>query len=145
MPNQPLTIQATKGSGVHPSVSGSIVKYLSKTSAFNRLYGEIHTFLAWRDGKPVGEESPRLLINRAHNERYEDKTGFFGFFECEDNSELAQALLTAATKVLRSRGLESLRGPYNPSINDECGLLVQGFEHPPCLGLVWNPTVPQGP
>ena len=34
---------------------------------------------------------------------------------------------------------ECLRGPYNPSINDECGLLVEGFEHPPCLGLVWNP------
>ncbi len=35
--------------------------------------------------------------------------------------------------------MESIRGPYNPSINDECGLLVEGFEHPPCLGLCWNP------
>ena len=39
----------------------------------------------------------------------------------------------------RARNRECLRGPYNPSINDECGLLVEGFEYPPCLGLVWNP------
>ena len=52
---------------------------------------------------------------------------------------MAEALFSTVAQVLRSRGLESLRGPYNPSIDDECGLLVQGFEHPPCLGLVWNP------
>jgi hypothetical protein len=120
-----------------PPFPGSIVKYLSKTSAFNRLYGEINPFLAWRDGNPAG--SIAAIINRAHNERYGDKTGFFSLFECEDNSELAEALFNRAAEVLRSRGLESIRGPYNPSINDECGLLVQGFEHPPCLGLVWNP------
>jgi hypothetical protein len=120
-----------------PPFPGSIVKYLSKTSAFSRLYGEIHPFLAWRDGKPVGRIA--AIINRAHNERYGDKTGFFGFFDCEDDSGLAEALFSTVAEVLRSRGLESLRGPYNPSINDECGLLVQGFEHPPCLGLVWNP------
>jgi hypothetical protein len=120
-----------------PPFPGSIIKYLSKKSAFNRLYGEIYPFLAWRDGKPVGRIA--AIVNRAHNERYRDKTGFFGFFDCEDNSELAEALLNTAAEVLRSRGMESLRGPYNPSINDECGLLVQGFEHPPCLGLIWNP------
>jgi len=120
-----------------PPFPGSIVKYLSPKSPFNRLYGEIYPFLAWRDGKPVGRIA--AIINRAHNARYGDKTGFFGFFDCEDNIELARALFDTAAEALRLRGLESLRGPYNPSINDECGLLVQGFEHPPCLGLVWNP------
>ena len=120
-----------------PPFPGSIVKYLSPKSPFNRLHGEIYPFLAWRDGKPVGRIA--AIVNRAHNERYGDKTGFFGFFDCEDNIGLARMLFDAVTEVLRSRGLESLRGPYNPSINHECGLLVQGFEHPPCLGLVWNP------
>jgi hypothetical protein len=120
-----------------PPFPGSIVKYLSPKSAFNRRSGEIYPFLAWRDGKPVGRIA--AIINRAHNERYRDKTGFFGFFDCEDNIELAKALFSAATEVLRSQGLQSLRGPYNPSINDECGLLVEGFKHPPCLGLCWNP------
>jgi hypothetical protein len=120
-----------------PPFPGSIVKYLSPKSPFNRLYGEIYPFLAWRDGKPVGRIA--AIINHAHNKRYRDKTGFFGFFDCEDDVELAGALFSAAGEFLRSRGLVSVRGPYNPSINDECGLLVEGFEHPPCLGLCWNP------
>ena len=120
-----------------PPFPGSIVKYLSPKSAFNRLSGEIHPFLAWRDGKPVGRIA--AIINRAHNQRYGDKTGFFGFFDCEDDIELAGALFDAAAKVLRSRGMELVRGPYSPSINDECGLLVEGFQYPPCLGLCWNP------
>jgi hypothetical protein len=121
-----------------PPFPGSIVKYLSPKSPFNRLYGEIYPFLAWRDGRPVGRIA--AIVNREHNERYGDKTGFFGFFDCEDNIGLARMLFDAAAEVLRSRGLESVRGPYNPSINDESGLLVQGFEHPPCMGLVWNPA-----
>jgi hypothetical protein len=120
-----------------PPFPGSIVKYLSPKSAFNRLSGEIYPFLAWRDGKPVGRIA--AIINHAHNERYRDKTGFFGFFDCEDNLELARALFEAAGAILRARNRECLRGPYNPSINDECGLLVEGFKYPPYLGLVWNP------
>jgi hypothetical protein len=97
-----------------PPFPGSIVRYLSKTSAFNRVYGEIHPFLALRDGRPVGRIA--AIINRAHNERYGDKTGFFGFFVCENDSGLAEALFSTVAEVLRSRGLESLRGPDNPSI-----------------------------
>jgi hypothetical protein len=120
-----------------PPFPGSIVKYLSPKSAFNRLSGEIYPFLAWREGRPVGRIA--AIINHAHNERYRDRTGFFGFFDCEDNLELARELFDAAARILQSRNRECLRGPYNPSINDECGLLVEGFEHPPCIGLCWNP------
>jgi hypothetical protein len=120
-----------------PPFPGSIIKYLSPKSPFNRLYGKIYPFLAWRDGKPVGRIA--AIINRSHNERYADKTGFFGFFDCENDLKLAEALFGEAGGVLRSRGMESIRGPYNPSINDECGLLVEGFEHAPCMGLCWNP------
>jgi hypothetical protein len=124
-----------------PPFPGSVAKHLSPKSPFNRIYGEIYPFLAWRNGTPVGRIA--AIVNRAHNERYGDKTGFFGFFDCEDNVGLARLLFDTAAKILRSRGLESLRGPYNPSINDECGLLVQGFEHPPTVGLVWNPPYQQ--
>ena len=120
-----------------PPFPGSIVKYLSPKSAFNRLSGEIYPFLAWRDGKPVGRIA--AIINHAHNERYRDRTGFFGFFDCEDSLELARELFDAAGAILKARNRDCLRGPYNPSINDECGLLVEGFEHPPYVGLVWNP------
>jgi len=121
-----------------PPFPGSIVKYLSPKSAFNKVHGEVIPFLAWRDGKPVGRIA--AIINRTHNAQYQDKTGFFGFFDGEDDAVLAAALFDAAAKVLKERGLASIRGPYNPSINDECGLLVQGFESPPCIGLVWNPA-----
>lgn len=120
-----------------PPFPGSVVKYLSPQSPFNRLYGEIHPFLAWKDERPVGRIA--AIVNRAHNERYHDTAGFFGFFDCENDPTVARALFDQAIAVLETKGLTSLRGPYNPSINDECGLLVKGFEYPPCIGLTWNP------
>lgn len=121
-----------------PPFPGSIAKYLSSKSAFNRRHGEIHPLIAWRDGRPVGRIA--AIINRSHNEFYQDKTGFFGFFECEDNVDSASALFNAAAAILRNKGCVSIRGPYSPSINDECGLLVQGFDDPPYIGLTWNPA-----
>jgi len=121
-----------------PPFPGSIVKYLSPTSAFSKRHGTIFPFLAMRDGRVVGRIA--AIINRSHNTLYNDRTGFFGFFECENNVETARMLFDAAAAVLQAAGLTSLRGPYNPSINDECGLLTEGFEHAPCLGLTWNPS-----
>lgn len=121
-----------------PPFPGSITKFFSPKSAFLRVHGELYPLIAWRDGKPVGRIV--AIVNRTHNERYADKTGLFGFFDCVDDAEVAAALFEKASEILRSKGLASIRGPYNPSINDECGLLVQGFEHPPCIGLTWNPA-----
>ncbi len=83
-------------------------------------------FLARRDGRPVG----RIAAVRypAHNRFWEDRVGFFGFFDCEDDPEAANALLDAAAAWLREQGLDTIRGPANPSTNHECGLLVDGFE-----------------
>lgn len=79
------------------------------------------------------------IVNRTHNARYGDRTGFFGFFDSPDDPALAAALMEAAAGELRRRGCDVMRGPYNPSINEECGLLVEGFDRPPAIGLVWNP------
>jgi len=122
-----------------PPFPGSVAKYLSPKSAFNRVHGRIHPFIATRDGRPVGRIA--AVVYDSHNERYADKTGFFGFFECEDNPETARALFERAAATLREHGLTSMRGPYNPSINDECGILVwEGGEQAPCIGLTWNPA-----
>lgn len=93
--------------------------------------------MAIRDGRPVGRIA--AIINRSHNERYSDKTGFFGFFECENDPVTAAALFQTAGEVLRLAGMDRVRGPYNPSINDECGMLADRFDLPPCIGLTWNP------
>lgn len=121
-----------------PPVPGSIRNFLSERHPFQRRHGEIFPFLAVRDGRAVGRIA--AIVNRTHTERYADGRGFFGFFECEDNVETARALFRAAEDTLRAKGFTSVRGPYNPSINDECGLLVEGEAIPVYLGLTWNPA-----
>src|SRR3546814_526459 len=86
---------------------------------------------ALRDGLPVGLISAQ--VNRAYLERHDDGTGHFGMLEAEDDLEVFAALLGAAEGWLRERGMRRVRGPFNLSINEECGLLVEGFEHPPSM------------
>ena len=94
-------------------------------------------FLAERDGRVVGRIA--AIENRAHNRFHEDRTGFWGFFECVDDQQVADALFAAAGEWLAARDLTSMLGPMNPSTNYECGLLVQGFEHRPSFMTAWNP------
>ena len=79
------------------------------------------------------------IHNRAHNEAHEDSVGFFGFFECVDDHAVAQALFQAAADWLDGRGLTVMRGPTSFSTNDECGLLVEGFNTPPTIMNPHNP------
>lgn len=79
------------------------------------------------------------VVNRTHNLYYKDTTGFFGFFDCIDDSEVANELFRTASKVLSEKGLSTIRGPYSPSVNDECGLLVDGFSSPPMVMMPFNP------
>lgn len=94
-------------------------------------------FVAYRDGVPVGRVA--AIENRWHNRHHGDRVGFFGFFDCADDQEVASRLLAEAEAWLAARGLTSARGPMSPSMNHECGLLVDGFEHPPVIMTPWNP------
>lgn len=94
-------------------------------------HAEAIFFTAWRDGQCVGRCSAQ--VDRAHLEIHQDETGFFGFFDTIDDQEVAEALIEAASGWLRSRGMKKIRGPYSLSINDEVGVLVDGFEHPPSI------------
>jgi GNAT superfamily N-acetyltransferase len=94
-------------------------------------------FLAYRDGKPVGRIA--AIENRAHNEFHQDRVGFFGFFECQEDQQAADALFSAAETWLRGRNLDTMRGPMNPSTNHECGMLVRGFRWHPMIMTTWNP------
>ncbi len=93
-------------------------------------------FIAQKDGKTVG----RILAihNLGHNDRYQDKLGFFGFFECVDDEEVCRQLVNAASDWLRERGLTDVRGPVNPSLNYDCGLLISGFDTPPTFMIPYN-------
>jgi GNAT superfamily N-acetyltransferase len=100
-------------------------------------HGELQLFLAVRGDETVGRVSAHT--NDLHNEVFEDKVGFFGFFESLDDDDVAQALLNAASTWLRERGFEAIRGPENPSQNEEVGLLVDGFGLPPVILTTYNP------
>jgi hypothetical protein len=94
-------------------------------------------FIAERDGRPVGRIA--AIENRRHNEHFGDRVGFFGFFECVNEAVVAEELFAVAEEWLAGRGLTVARGPVSPSMNHECGLLVDGFDARHVLLTPWNP------
>ncbi|MFN6137958.1 MAG: N-acetyltransferase [Planctomycetota bacterium] len=94
-------------------------------------------FLARRDGQVVGRIVG--IINHGHNKRFEEKRGFFGFFEAIDDQQVANALFHAAGRYLKSQGMTDVRGPCNPSLNYETGTLVDGFDSSPTFMMTYNP------
>lgn len=101
-------------------------------------HSDVEPFVAYRDGRAVG----RIVAvhNRNHVAFHEEPVGFFGFFECEDRQETADALFARAGDWLRERGLETMRGPASFSTNEEAGLLIEGFEFSPMVMMPYNPA-----
>lgn len=104
--------------------------HISKHNPYHQ-HAEVQTWIARRANRTVGRISAQ--IDRLHLERYNDSTGFFGCLEAEDDSEIFGSLLSTAEDWLRCRGLLRVRGPFNFSINEECGLLIEGFDSPPVI------------
>jgi GNAT superfamily N-acetyltransferase len=100
-------------------------------------HAEAKWFLAEENGKIVGRIG--AIINHSYNELHQEKTGWFGFFECRHSQETANALFAKAEEWLRAKGMKQVLGPANPSSNDEFGLLVDGFDRPPVLLMTYNP------
>jgi GNAT superfamily N-acetyltransferase len=98
---------------------------------------EGQAFLAVRDGRPVGRVL--AILNKAHNRHYDARDGFFGFFESIDDADVTRGLFDAARAWVAERGMTTLRGPVNPSLNYEIGLLVEGFDSPPAIMMTYNP------
>jgi GNAT superfamily N-acetyltransferase len=99
---------------------------------------EIALWMAWRGGRPVGRISAQ--IDRVALRHADPAAGAFGDFEAAmEDAEAAAALLRTAEAWLRERGMARARGPFEPSINDRCGLLVEGFDTPPMLMMGHHP------
>ena len=96
-------------------------------------HADFQAWIACRGKRVVGRISAQ--VDQLHLQRYHDATGFFGFLEAEDNGETFRALFEVAEEWLRQQGMERIRGPFSLSINDECGLLVEGFDSPPPIML----------
>ena len=100
-------------------------------------HARIQLFLAL-DGKTIVGRIA-AIINDNHNKKYNDKVGFFGYFECINSKEVSVALFEAAGNWLKENGMDTIRGPINLSVNDEVGLLVDGYDSPAVLLMMYNP------
>jgi len=100
-------------------------------------HGEAEYFLARRGGRVVGRITAQ--VNQAFNRQHESRWGNFGFLELEEDPEVLAALLGAAEGWVRARGMEQMVGPMDFSMNDETGILIDGFDQSPILRQPWHP------
>jgi hypothetical protein len=113
-----------------------VAKVFQDENPFFR-HGEIQLFIARRGSEDVGRVA--AIVDRNHNSFHGEKAAFFGFFESIDDPVVAGRLLDAAALWGRERKMTVLRGPTNPTLNDEAGLLVDGYDSPPVLMMTYNP------
>ncbi|MCF8241189.1 MAG: hypothetical protein K9J16_07370 [Melioribacteraceae bacterium] len=99
-------------------------------------HAEMDNFLAYKDNNLVGRIS--AIKNDQHNNIHNENIGFFGFFDSINDQEVADALFDEAKKWLIEKGVDEIRGPANPSSNDEYGLLIEGFDDSPRLMMPYN-------
>lgn len=102
-----------------------------------RSHSEMILLLARHEEKIVGRIAG--IIDHHYIEFHKEKVGFFGFFESIPEARVANTLLQKIADWLKDHGMEWMAGPMNPSTNDECGLLIEGFDSPPCLMMPFNP------
>ena len=111
--------------------------FLSRRQNAFFKHGDAQLFLAWRDGRVVGRISAQ--VDHAYNAYHDSRTGMFGFLELEDDPEIIPALLAPATAWLRERGCTEALGPMDFGVNDECGVLIEGFDREPMIKQPWHP------
>ena len=100
-------------------------------------HGDAKYFLARRGDRVVGRISAQIDEN--FNRYHDTKWGNFGFLELEDDPEVMAGLLGAAEGWLRARGMEVAVGPFDLTMNEEAGVLIEGFEHVPSIRTPWHP------
>ena len=108
---------------------------VNKNPFFKHAY--MYPVLAWKGEKCVGRVVG--VIDENHNRFHEEKTAFFGFFECIDDQAVANGLLDAVLQWAKLKGMANVRGPVSLSTNHECGLLVEGYEASPFVMMTYNP------
>ncbi len=100
-------------------------------------HAEVEFYIAERNGQPVGRIG--AIVNHNHNREHGESMGFFGFFESVNDQEVSKALLDTARAFVKAHGATQFRGPVTPSVNDEYGLLVDGFDRTPAVLMSYNP------
>jgi hypothetical protein len=94
-------------------------------------HADATAWVAYKGGRRVGRITAQ--VDYEHLKRHEDGAGFFGYFDTTPDPEVARALLDQAAKWLKAHGMTRMRGPFSLSINEELGVLVEGFDTPPMV------------
>ena len=116
--------------------------YMAQKDLFSRKKNpfyksaEVQHFLAYRDDKIVGRIT--AFDNKRYNEIHKSNVGFFGFFDLINDKQVCDALINTAVSWCKERGFEAIMGPFNYSLNDTAGLLVQGYDEPPKIMMTYN-------
>jgi GNAT superfamily N-acetyltransferase len=131
----PFRLYGTGGRWIPPL---KLERYQYLTPRLNAFFkhGEAQLFLALRGGEPVGRISAH--VDDAYNAHHDARWGWFGFLEVPEDVEVLEGLLAAAENWLRDRGCERMVGPADFTMNDGCGVLVEGFDRPPIVRQSWN-------
>jgi hypothetical protein len=123
----PWSIYENDPNWIPPLLSERKEAFSSKHPFFKHAIWQ--AWIAYLDGEPVGRISAQ--IDELHQQRYNDRTGFFGLIEAPDDAEVFSALFETAENWLRENGMQRVMGPFNLGINQEVGILVEGFDTPP--------------
>lgn len=119
-----------------PPLIKEVKEQFSQKNPFFR-HAEIMPFIVRADGETIGRIV--AIHNEAHFNFTGERAGFFGFFECIDDLSVCRLLIENVKKWLKEKGLHIMRGPMNFSTNEECGLLIEGFDEPPMIMTPYNP------
>ncbi|MGH2762418.1 MAG: hypothetical protein ACRDLD_07540 [Thermoleophilaceae bacterium] len=132
----PFRLHATGTPWIPPL---KLERHLFLSRRFNPFFGhgEAELFLARRDGRPAGRISAQ--VDRNFNAFHDNAWGVFGFLEVEDDPEVLASLLDAAGGWLRERGRDRMVGPMDFTMNDDCGVLIEGFDREPMIRQPWQP------
>jgi len=118
-----------------PSLTLNIKWILSNKNPFFQ-HSDVALFVAVENKKIVGRIA--AIYNATHLKTYQDKTGFFGFFDSINNVEVAKNMIHSAFSWLESKGIQKMIGPTNLTTNDSCGVLIEGFDQTPMALMPYN-------
>ena len=132
----PYRLHSTSGVWVPPLRLERRMFLSRKQNAFFS-HGDAQLLLARRNGRVVGRLSAQ--VDEAFNRHHGNRWGMFGFLELEDDPEILPALLDAAAGWLRTQGRDHMVGPMDFSINEESGVMIEGFARAPMIKQPWHP------
>ncbi len=132
----PFRLHATSEEWVPPL---RLERRLFLSPRFNKWFrhADAELFLARSEGRVVGRVSAQIDHN--FNAYQRNDWGMFGFLELEESREVLDALLDAAAAWLRERGRDRMVGPMDFTMNDEAGVLIEGFDREPFIKQPWQP------